>query len=65
MTATQKGSDTPPVARFDIAHGRPGSYTNRKCRCAECTEAWRVYCRDLRERNVRNYVRLQAQLADD
>lgn len=63
MTAAKNRSDTPPDPRSDIPHGRPGSYTNHRCRCPECREAWRLYCRDNRERNHRNYARLQAQLS--
>lgn len=28
-------------------HGTPGGYTNHACRCPRCTEAWRLYARDL------------------
>ena len=28
----------------NIVHGKAGTYTNRKCRCAECTKAWNLYC---------------------
>ena len=30
----------------EIAHGKLGSYTNHKCRCADCREAVRVYMGD-------------------
>ena len=34
-----------------IAHGTPSSYSNHKCRCDECREAWNVACaRKKRER---------------
>lgn len=26
-----------------VEHGSSSSYNNHKCRCPECTEAWRVY----------------------
>jgi beta-galactosidase GanA len=26
-----------------IIHGTPSSYTNHKCGCDPCTEAWRIY----------------------
>ena len=26
-----------------IKHGTAGAYTNRKCRCAQCTQAWAFY----------------------
>lgn len=29
----------------DIQHGIPSSYNNKKCRCEECTVAWREYMR--------------------
>ncbi len=28
----------------DPRHGTVGSYTNHRCRCPDCTEAWRRYC---------------------
>lgn len=33
-----------------LQHGRVGTYTNHKCRCAECRAAWREYCYRLRRR---------------
>lgn len=27
----------------NIEHGKPGTYTNEKCRCDLCKEAWREY----------------------
>jgi hypothetical protein len=35
-------------------HGRYTTYNNRGCRCARCTEAWRIYCLDYRHRTGRN-----------
>ena len=31
-------------------HGIVSTYTNRRCRCDECREAWRVYVKDLNKR---------------
>jgi hypothetical protein len=27
----------------ELVHGKPGTYTNKKCRCDECTKAWLEY----------------------
>lgn len=29
----------------ELVHGTPSGYTNWKCRCMDCTAAWRVYFR--------------------
>lgn len=26
-----------------IEHGKPSTYTNKKCRCEQCTNAWAIY----------------------
>ena len=30
-------------------HGTPAEYTNHKCRCDECRDAWRVYMKRIRD----------------
>jgi hypothetical protein len=40
-----------------ITHGKYTSYTNRKCRCPECTAAWREWVAEARQRRAE---RLQA-----
>jgi hypothetical protein len=32
-------------------HGTAGGYTNHRCRCRDCTEAWRVAHRSYMDRN--------------
>ena len=33
----------------DFVHGKPGTYTNGGCRCADCLTAWREYKARYRE----------------
>lgn len=35
-----------------IAHGVPPSYSNHKCRCDLCREAWNAYCARLKREKV-------------
>ncbi len=37
------------LAADDPRHGTENGYGNLKCRCADCTEAWRAYCQRRRE----------------
>lgn len=36
----------------EINHGTTTAYTYNKCRCQECTEAWRAYGNEARARRV-------------
>ena len=38
------------LAANDPRHGRGSTYSNYRCRCAPCTEAWRVRCMAYRRR---------------
>lgn len=33
-----------------LDHGKPDTYRKGNCRCAACSEAWRVYSREVKER---------------
>jgi hypothetical protein len=33
-----------------LTHGKPSTYTNRRCRCAPCSEAHAEYLKELRDR---------------
>lgn len=33
----------------ELKHGSASTYSNQKCRCDECREAWRIYARKYRD----------------
>ena len=43
----------------ELEHGKPSTYNNRKCRCADCTKAWADYIRE------RGYVKRYQQRKRD
>lgn len=47
-----EGSYSRPVKPFEtIRHGTAGAYTNDRCRCGLCREAWAAYKRWRRSQN--------------
>lgn len=39
-----------PKIPLEMAHGKIGTYCNRRCRCSLCTEAQRIYVTNYRKR---------------
>ena len=35
-------------------HGLPSTYTNKGCRCEECRDAWREYCKKYTQKYRQN-----------
>jgi hypothetical protein len=48
LRSSPKRIGRPPVP---LVHGTVTGYANRRCRCDGCREAWRVYRKDIRERD--------------
>lgn len=44
-------------------HGSEYGYTRFSCRCAECTEAWRLAAAERKRRRAANLARLESQRA--